>query len=138
MITVHRIATNQELDLAFAIRHKVFVIGQNCPEDEEYDGLDPQCTHLLAFDDHVAIGTCRIRTTEKGIKLERFAVLEEHRGKGAGDLLVRAALAEAKDAPYIYLHSQDHAMGLYERHGFSAEGDAFYEAGIRHFKMVHR
>ncbi len=137
MLSIRPIQTQLELDFAFSIRRKVFVEEQLCSEEEEYDGLDSQCAHFLAWEEVLPVGTCRVRTTEKGVKLERFAVLKEHRGKGVGDLLVTAALAEARNAPFIYLHAQDHAVPFYERHGFSAEGEPFYEAGIKHFKMVY-
>jgi predicted GNAT family N-acyltransferase len=37
----------------------------------------------------------------------------------------------------IYLHSQADAGNFYERHGFEISGDAFDEAGIRHFHVEH-
>ena len=36
----------------------------------------------------------------------------------------------------IYLHAQEKAVTYYQRAGFKVEGEAFFEAGIRHFKMV--
>ena len=81
---------------AFAIRHKVFVIGQNCPKDLEYE-FEEESTHFLLFEDEVPLATARHRKTEKGFKLERFAVLEAARGKGYGMQILQAILHDLKD-----------------------------------------
>jgi len=84
----------------------------------------------------VPAGAARWRKTDKGYKLERFAVLKEFRGMGVGKELVRAVLADLpKDAPYIYLNAQITAISLYARFGFIKVGEQFEEAGIQHFKM---
>jgi predicted GNAT family N-acyltransferase len=44
----------------------------------------------------------------------------------------------SQELPIIYLHAQEHAMNFYQKYGFEAQGDRFYEAGIPHFKMVYR
>jgi predicted GNAT family N-acyltransferase len=84
-------------------------------------------------------GACRWRKTDKGYKLERFAVLEKFRGLGVGQALVKAALeALPADADYIYLHAQVQAVSLYTRFGFEQSGPEFEEAGMRHYKMVKK
>lgn len=96
-------------------------------------------THFLALSDHQPCGACRWRKTDKGYKLERFAVLKEFRGQGVGRALIATALDDLpSDANYIYLNSQLDAMSLYAKFGFVAEGDQFEEAGIQHFKMVKK
>lgn len=135
MLEIRKVNTPSEREQALAIRHEVFVIGQHCPPEEEYDGLDGECLHLLAVLDGQVVGTCRIRKTEKGIKLERFAVLEDARGNGVGKALVRECLELEKEAEYIYLHAQEHALEFYEALGFKMYGDRFWEAGIPHFAM---
>ena len=78
---------------AFAIRHKVFVIGQNCPEDLEYE-FEEESTHFLLLDNNIPLATARHRKTRKGFKLERFAVLETARGKGYGMQILKAILED--------------------------------------------
>jgi predicted GNAT family N-acyltransferase len=75
------------------------------------------------------------------VKLERFAVLSNHRRKGVGDALVDAVLSDvtrnaecAKKT--IYLHAQVQAIPFWEKAGFGVEGEEFVEADIPHFKMV--
>lgn len=143
MIRVKVVENDKELQQAFDIRRKVFIEEQDCPEDEEFDGFDDECVHFIAFRSGEPIGTSRYRKTEKGIKLERFAVLEEERGKGAGKRLVQTTLAHVEQQNFekgtlLYLHAQVTAIHLYTRMGFEIVGEKFEEVGIAHFKMERR
>ena len=140
MIRVKLIENDAELQQAFEIRRKVFIEEQNCPEAEEFDGFDDESVHFIAFRSGHPIGTSRYRKTDKGIKLERFAVLEEERGKGAGKRLVQTTLAHIEKQNFekgtlLYLHAQLSALHLYSRMGFEIVGEKFDEVGIEHFKM---
>ena len=120
---------------AFAIRHEVFVVGQNCPKDLEYE-FEEESTHFLLFEDGVPLATARHRKTEKGFKLERFAVLEAARGKGYGMQILQAILHDLKDETEVkYMHAQQQVIPFYEKVGFEKIGDLFEEAGIMHYKM---
>jgi predicted GNAT family N-acyltransferase len=141
MIHVKPISNPTDLAQAFDIRRRVFVIEQECPPDEEYDEFESTSIHYLATNNELIVGTCRYRTTDKGYKLERFAVLKEHRTAGIGAALLKNCLQivsplVSQELPIIYLHAQEHAMKFYEKYGFAAQGERFYEAGIPHFKMV--
>ena len=127
---------NKELrELAFAIRHKVFVIGQNCPQELEYEN-EEICTHFLLQNNKRAIATARYRYTDKGCKLERFAVLAEERGKGYGHIILNAMLEELKNYKgIIYMHAQVDVLPFYEKLGFKKEGEMFEEANIMHYRM---
>lgn len=121
---------------AFEIRRTVFVVEQNCPPELEYEN-EEICTHYLLKHKGKYVATARRRVTENGIKLERFAVLKKYRKSGFASLLLNKILSDvAEENKKKYLHSQVHAMGLYSKAGFIAEGDMFEEAGIQHFKMV--
>lgn len=133
---VQKATTKEELDKVFAIRKIVFVDEQNCPPELEWENEDVS-THFLALSDHKPCGACRWRKTNKGYKLERFAVLKEFRGSGVGRAMIATVLADLPtDANYVYLNAQLDAMSLYAKFGFVAEGEQFEEAGIQHFKMV--
>ena len=57
---------DQELmKIAHAIRHEVFVIGQNCPAHLEWE-YEEESTHFLIFNDKKAIATARHRKTNDG------------------------------------------------------------------------
>lgn len=138
MIKVHTITNPKDLATAFDIRRRVFVIEQYCPPDEEYDEYETTSTHFLAVNKGLDVGTCRYRETKNGFKLERFAVLKEHRTYGVGAALLINCLKILAQKPFIYLHSQEHAMNFYKKYNFFAEGERFFEAGIPHFKMIFR
>jgi len=126
---------------AFKIRQKVFVEEQELAAAEEYDEFEETSTHFLALEDGFPLGTARWRFTEKGIKLERFAVLAEARGKGVGQSLVKSVLEDISKHPdslgkLKYLHAQLSAMGLYSKFGFVPKGEMFEECNIKHYKMV--
>src|SRR5438105_1566854 len=80
-IEVKQVTDLADLDKVFAIRHEVFVIGQNCPADLERAN-EEESTHFLATVDGEAAGASRWRKTTDGYKLERFAVLDKFRGLG--------------------------------------------------------
>ena len=135
-IRVEKVNDPADLEKVFAIRRQVFVVEQDCPPELEWEYED-ESTHFLATVDGIPAGAARWRKTDKGYKLERFAVLNEFRGLGIGQELVKAVLADLPaDADYIYLHAQIQAMSLYTKQGFKPTGPEFEEAGIRHYKMI--
>ena len=137
MIKIEKTTTPTVQQIAWDIRHEVFVIGQNCPKNIEYE-FEEESIHFLAYYNNEPAGTARIRETENGFKLERFAVLEKFRGNGIGSALVGFLLNET--IPFgkkIYLHAQLTAATLYAKHNFKPEGENFWEADIEHVKMVY-
>jgi predicted GNAT family N-acyltransferase len=135
-IEVKQVSNPADLEKVFAIRHEVFVIGQNCPAYLERANEEESHHYLVTVDGEPA-GASRWRKTNDGYKLERFAVLSKFRGHGVGQALVKAVLADLPaGADYVYLNSQLQAVTLYEKFGFEKTGPQFEEAGIQHFKMV--
>ena len=138
MISVQKITTAADLQKACAIRDEVFVQGQQVPALLEHEH-DDVSHHFLALADDVPAGAARWRRTEYGYKLERFAVLPVHRGKGIASAMVQAVIADLPaDAGYVYLNAQLDAVSLYEKNGFAKTGEPFTEAGIQHYKMVRQ
>tara|TARA_B100000902_G_C27246453_1_gene882895 strand:- start:918 stop:1343 length:426 start_codon:yes stop_codon:yes gene_type:complete len=140
MIEIRRFSfENKELmQTAHNIRHEVFVIGQNCPENIEWE-FEEESTHFLVFDNKEAVATARHRKTKDGYKLERFAVLKSKRGKSYGNMVLKAILADLADFNgLIYMHAQEQVLPFYEKAGFIKEGDLFEEAGIMHYKMIYK
>ncbi|MBD2704742.1 GNAT family N-acetyltransferase [Spirosoma sp. BT702] len=141
MIDVFPISNPADLEHAFAIRRQVFVEEQHVSAREEYDEFEESSRHFLARADGKPCGTARWRRTSGGVKLERFAVLPDCRGKGVGKALVRAVLDDVfsqqpEPIERIYLHAQVSAMPLYSGFGFVPVGPMFEEATIQHYKMV--
>lgn len=141
MIELIRVKSGKDLDAAFAIREKVFVIEQQVPREEEYDAFEDTSSHYLATYAGVPCGAARWRTTANGVKLERFAVLPEYRNRHVGGHVLQAVLQDVlaqHPGKRIYLHAQVAAMNFYKRHGFEAEGDMFSECAIDHYKMYYK
>ena len=117
------------------IRAAVFVVEQGVPLDLEWDGIDAECAHVLAYnDDNLAIGTGRLLPDGH---IGRMAVLEPWRHRGVGSALLRElmAIAKERDMQEVVLNAQIQASAFYERHGFVAEGESFLDAGIPHLRM---
>ena len=137
-IIVRPISTAAAHAASRQIRETVFIVEQKVPAEIEYDEYESSSRHLLATLDGVAAGTARWRCTDQGVKLERFAVLQQYRKHGVGRALLEYMLAELGSQDTIYLNSQESALGFYARSGFVAEGERFWEADIPHFRMVYR
>jgi len=129
------------------IRRKVFIDGQSVPVEIEFDGLDSQSEHFLAFDNNdddddamvsVALGTARMRVVDGVAKAERVAVLEKARGSGIGRALMEAIEfhAQEKGLESIRLNAQLQAADFYQKLGYIAQGEVFIEAGIDHRTMT--
>ena len=136
IVKANKVSDSADLEKVFAIRREVFVDEQNCPPELEWE-FEDESTHFLATVDDEPAGASRWRKTDKGYKLERFAVLQKFRGMGVGQELVKTVLNDLPaDAMYVYMHAQIQAVSLYEKFGFEKTGPEFEEAGIRHYKMV--
>ena len=140
MIKVIKVISGADLESVFNIRETVFVKEQEVPQEEEYDDFEESSTHFLAMVGNEPAGTARWRTTDKGIKLERFAVLKSFRGMGVGQALVKTVLEDIMLQPenkrkLLYLHAQLPAVPLYAKFGFIKEGEQFMECNIAHYAM---
>jgi ElaA protein len=136
-----RRARADELSTCLAIRRVVFIEGQNVPEADEVDGLDPSCTQFLALLDGEPAGTARLRITDDGhAKVERVAVLDRFRGRAIGDALMALVEATAAELGHeeAILGAQVQVIPFYEKRGWNAEGPVFLDAGIPHRKMRKR
>jgi len=137
MTEVKRFSFNDKelAEQAFAIRRKVFVEEEGVDPDLEYN-QEEEAHHYLLLLGGKALATARWRETDKGIKLERFAVLPEFRNRGLGGVILKEVINDVVPlGKIIYLHSQLRAVPFYERNGFVKEGDVFFEAGMEHYLM---
>ncbi len=144
-LSIAEISTEDpEWKLVRAIRSKVFVEEQGCPPEEEMDEHDAHSRHYLGRVDDRPVAAARWRSVEYDgstvAKLERFAVLEDDRGRGYGTRMVNHLIEAARKAGYetLVLHAQSHLEAYYSSFGFERIGEPFVEAGIRHIKMVSK
>ena len=137
-IQVSKVSDPESLEKVFAILREVFVGEQNCPPELEWE-FEDESTHFLATVDDEPAGAARWRKTDKGYKLERFAVSKQFRGIGVAQKLVQTVLDDLPaHADYVYLNAQVMAVPLYAKFNFEQTGPQFEEAGIQHFKMVRK
>jgi len=131
--------TTDDIKTCLAIRHIVFIDGQNVPLNEEIDGLDEACDHFIAHDGDIAVATCRVRNVDNNAKIERVGVLAEYRGQGIGRDLMRYVINDIKakgDVQAIKLGSQQQACAFYSALGFTEYGNPYIDAGIDHINMI--
>ncbi|MFI2782236.1 GNAT family N-acetyltransferase [Streptomyces sp. ALB3] len=137
-----------DLAACFQVRKEVFVGEQRVPEEIEYDAHDASAVHVIAVGaDGSALGTGRLLHGADAAgktggdhtvgSLGRLAVTRAARGLGVGAALVRALEAEARTLGLaaVDLHAQTHALGFYERLGYTAYGPEFPDAGMPHRAM---
>lgn len=124
---------------AHAVREEVFVKEQGVPMADEHDGTDGACIHLVAYENDIPVSTGRIMITTEDFVIGRVATLKSHRGKGIATGVMQALI----DACVVMggerqiLHAQLTARKFYEKLNFTAYGDEFDDAGIRHIAMEH-
>ena len=135
-IKINIVTTDQDYRDCLYIRNKVFIEEQNINKELEYDDKKVSAIYIVAKINLIAIGTARYRSTEIGMKLERFAVLKDYRGLGVGKSLVSFLVKILKSEKNLYLNSQKKVAGFYKKLGFKIRGNVFYEAKIPHYKMV--
>jgi predicted GNAT family N-acyltransferase len=138
-----RLAGPEDMPAVYALRHEVFVLGQDVSEELERDELDDRVDHAVALVDGVLLATGRLIPPDApggAAAVGRLAVAAAARGRGLGaavlDLLERTA--RERGWPTVELHAQVHATGFYERAGYAADGEVYLEAGIEHLTMRKR
>lgn len=133
------IAVTDDITACRALRRTVFIEEQGVSEADEIDDLDGQATHLLATVEGRPVGSARLLTYGSTGKIGRVCVLADQRGTGLGAALIRAAVEHFRTQPGITsvkLGAQTHALGFYERLGFTAYGPEYDDAGIPHRDML--
>ncbi|RJL18850.1 GNAT family N-acetyltransferase [Paracoccus siganidrum] len=134
-----RIELAADIEPCRALRRAVFIEEQGIAEADEWDGLDDQAIHILAWQEGAPTGTARILVDGAVGKIGRVCVLRRARGTGLGAALIRASLDVLRARPgvtHAKLGAQVHAIGFYERLGFSPVGEVYDDAGIPHRDML--
>ena len=118
------------------VRRAVFIDEQAVPDALEWEALDPECTWFFAqAETGEVVGIVRLTPDAR---IGRMAVLASWRRQGVGTALLAAILAAARQHGFsgVRLSAQTHAIPLYARFGFHAEGGAYQDAGSPHIAMT--
>ncbi|MCL2199464.1 MAG: GNAT family N-acetyltransferase [Defluviitaleaceae bacterium] len=129
--------TKDDLTDAYTIRRDVFCGEQSCPEDEEFDGSDGSCVHLVMYEDDLPVATGRIMIGDDFFKIGRVATIMTHRGRGIATSLMQTLIGAcvSMGGHRQIINAQIVAKGFYEKLGFTPYGEEFEEAGIPHIAM---
>jgi predicted GNAT family N-acyltransferase len=119
------------------IRQKVFIEEQKVTSQLEWDGMDEEAIHFLAFKNEKAIGCARAFVIENYMQLGRMAVLKAYRGEDVGTALIEKAITTAKlnQLSAIYISAQCQAIDFYKKFGFEITSDIYLDAEILHRDM---
>ena len=134
-ISLRIVAWPEARELVMPLRSAVFVLEQGVPPELELDEYDPVSMHAIAADEtNTVVATGRLLPDGH---IGRMAVARVERGRGTGALVLRALMEEARRRGFarVMLNAQVTAMSFYARHGFSACGPLFMDAGIEHQAM---
>jgi predicted GNAT family N-acyltransferase len=122
-----------------ALRTRVFVDEQGVPPELEQDAADAGAVHVLSRDDAGAVvATGRLLLRGDGTaSIGRMAADASVRGRGHGAAVLAELHRQAvlRGATEVELHAQVGARRFYERAGYTAVGEEYEEAGIRHVTM---
>jgi predicted GNAT family N-acyltransferase len=137
MLNIELLPWRDAREEASRIRFAVFVEEQRVPREIELDARDAECVHALARLDGRAVGTGRLLPDAH---IGRMAVLKECRGLGVGSRILDRLVERARERGdrEVVLSAQVHALAFYARHGFTAFGDVYEDAGIPHQDMRRR
>jgi predicted GNAT family N-acyltransferase len=130
------IGTFSELkDTVMPIRHEVFYEEQGIPEGVMHDEYNEIATQCAVYAEGRPVATARIFETDGVFFIGQVATLASERGKGYGSAAVNALIDWAKEREIleVQVHAQTTAARFYEKHGFIAFGEPYFEG---RFKLV--
>jgi predicted GNAT family N-acyltransferase len=139
MIQVRLADSPEQIELCLRLRWTVFVQEQGVPPSLEVDEHDrSDAVHALVLAEGVPCGAGRFIFEQPGVaKIQRMAIIDDVRGRGAGRALLAFLEEEARrrGARAFSLWAQVRARPFYERAGYVATGAVFDDAGIPHIRM---
>lgn len=137
-LVTRAVTSETEMEAVYQIRREVFVREQELTRTVYDEPDDRQSVHLLAQVAGRIVGTGRLTFIRDEAQIAWVAILKPDRGSGAGKALMThmLAIARERDAQYVTLNAQTHALGFYEQLGFESIGRRFHMANIEHQYMV--
>lgn len=130
--------TGKEVYEILKARAEIFLMEQNIMY-LDMDDIDYNSLHCFFMEDGKVTAYLRVfydNEEEGAVRIGRVLSLEH--GKGLGKALMEKSLPEiySKMKPKkIVMDAQKHAIGFYEKFGFTVSSPEFWEEGILHVKM---
>ena len=126
-------------DGSTALRHQVFAQEQGIAPDLMCDAHDATGVHAVfvnLLEQPIACGRLVHESASCG-RIGRMAVARPLRSSGLGGQLLQSLVEASRQRGdrAVTLHAQVSAQSFYEKHGFTAQGPVFDEAGIPHIEM---
>jgi predicted GNAT family N-acyltransferase len=139
MLTLQWFFGEQDLEDVYDLRRRIFIEEQKIAPEDEYEGDDGACIHVVVYENNIPVSTGRVKITRDDYVIGRVATLAGHRGKGFGTAVMQALIKACcvMGGERQILHAQLTAQPFYERLGFTPYGEIFEEAGIPHIRMEH-
>lgn len=134
--------TPLEVHQLYKLRVDTYVFEQATPyqEIEDIDAADSTRHVLLQDESGALLGCARLHPAqvagEEVTQFGRFVLVPSARGTGAGEELLRFALAEARADRPVYLTAQLGLTGYYARYGFTETGERYDDTGVPHQPMI--
>lgn len=140
----------QDISECLKIRAEVFGGEQGFPTAAGMDADDEEAIFALAYETEkkelpdgtveeslLPVGTGRLLFMGDTYKIGRIAVKKEFRGKKYGDFIVRMLVDKAfsMGAKEVFVGAQKHAIPFYEKIGFVALDEEYFEDEIYHKVM---
>ena len=122
------------------IRHIVFEIEQGF--QDEFDDVDGWAYTIVLYDKGgAAIATGRVFLYDQDnsiYKLGRIAVVKQYRKHGLGAEVVKELekIAIEKGAKTLFISAQVRSQGFYEKCGYVATEEKYFEEHVPHVKML--
>lgn len=116
---------------AYYVRIHAMMHEHHIPLHAEIDSHDaPDTKYIVVLSDGFPVATCRFYDLdEKSVMIGRVVVLQEFRGKGLGELVMREAEKWLVELGYekAVLESRDVAVGFYKKLGYTeVDGTAYF------------
>jgi ElaA protein len=134
--------TTKEFHDALRLRVNIFVVEQNCAY-EEIDGKDPDCFHVLGFNEGgELVATARIAPAGviyPHVSIGRVVVSEGARGQGLAKRMMKEAMdfsMATMKASTIKLAAQHYLEDFYKSLGFNTISEIYPWDGIDHVDML--
>ncbi|MCL2203002.1 MAG: GNAT family N-acetyltransferase [Defluviitaleaceae bacterium] len=139
MITMEWFFGEEHLEDVYALRQRVFMDEQGIAREDEFEGDDGACIHVVIYENDLPLSTGRVKITKEDYIIGRVATLPQHRGRGLATAVMQALIKAVciMGGQRQILHAQLSAQPFYEKLGFTPYGEVFQEAGIPHICMEH-